>query len=172
MKTPPTCIDIGCKSTGYRRVSWLIPSKVRYCHCQQIVRFPDTRPAGDCRCDVAGSSLYGACVGAAQFMETRPPYTINTIHKYAGPQSGGQQPGTRAGDLIWTLTRPRHILDPRNFRSTLIRGLENIFTAVGGGHVSVSPFIRMGCQFDFITFTVIIGDPPAGAMAIFKKYFF
>ena len=74
--------------------------------------------------------------------------------------------------MIWTLTRPRHILDPRNFRSTLIRGLENIFTAVGGGHVSVSPFIRMGCQFDFITFTVIIGDPPAGATVIFKKFFF
>ena len=44
---------------------------------------------------------------------------------------------------------------------------------MGGGHVSVSPFIRMGCQFDFITFTVIIGDPPAaGATVIFKKFFF
>ena len=159
LKTPPTCIGISCKSKGYRRVSWLIPSKVWYCHCQQIVRFPDPRPAGECRCDVAGSSLYGACVGAAQFMETRPPSTINTIHKYAGPQSGPM-------DLIWTLTRPQHILDPRNFRSTMIRGLENIFTALGGGHVSVSPFIRMGCQFDFITFTVIIGDPPAGAEVI------
>ena len=103
-------------------------------------------------------------------METRPPYTINTIHKYAGPQSGASP--ARANGLDLDTYPARHILDPRNFRSTLIRGLENIFTAVGGGHVSVSPFIRMGCQFDFITFTVIIGDPPAGAKVIFKKFFF
>ena len=87
---------------GYPIGSWLIPSKV-------LPLSSSARPAGDCRCDVAGSSLYGACVGAAQFMETRPPYTINTIHKYAGPQSGASPSPVRAKGLdLDTYPAPAH----------------------------------------------------------------